>query len=132
MKQREIKFRIWYHNSCMDYSSDDFAIGMSGTMLNLDSDIDGTGVEGFVPIKNRNFEYDLMQFTGLKDKNGKEIFESDLLKDERDKILEVCWGEGEWLAGKLALNANNFFEGKCGFIEIIGNIYENPELKINK
>jgi len=47
-----------------------------------------------------------------------------LLKDERGKILEVSWGEGEWLAGKLALNANNFFEEKSSYLEIIGNIYE--------
>ena len=71
---------------------------------------------------------EIMQCTGLKDKNGKEIYEGDILKDERGVLLEVSWGEAEWLAGKLALNANNFFEEKCKYLEIIGNIYENPDL----
>ena len=77
---------------------------------------------------------DIMQFTGLKDKNGKEIYEGDILRSihNRDVYDDVIvWRDFSWY-GKL-LNAEplemtpltDFNESKC---EIIGNIYENPEL----
>ncbi len=64
----------------------------------------------------------LMQFTGLLDKNGKEVYEGDILR-EVNNALVVEWhntgfwceaGDGSWIM------PSNF--------EIIGNIYENPEL----
>jgi len=71
-------------------------------------------------------EYILMQFTGLKDKNGKEIYEGDIMNDKGIKF-EVYWNQhnGNWsrkniselLAGETMKNS-----------EIIGNIHENPEL----
>ncbi len=77
----------------------------------------------------------VMQYTGLKDKNGKEIYEGDLLGIQHKNDYEIAavhWGEAEWLAGVLALNANLFMDGKAHCdLEIIGNIYENPDL-LNK
>ena len=70
----------------------------------------------------------LMQFTGLKDKNGKEIYEGDIVCGMRG-VIGVC----EFYHGRFAIK---YFEGiRLTFIyenkddvEIIGNIYENPEL----
>ena len=82
----------------------------------------------------------LMQFTGLLDKNGKEIYEGDILKSELGKISEVQWvnenigvNGGEYGIGYVGWIAD-FYGDKsdCGLnewnIEVIGNIYENPEL----
>lgn len=66
------------------------------------------------------------QWTGLHDKNKARIWEGDIITDERGSKLEITWGEGEWLAGELALNANLFVNEKSEFLEVIGNRYEHP------
>ena len=72
-----------------------------------------------------NDSYILMQYTGLKDKNGKEIYEGDIVKDGyhgKYGIYEVKWEKIGW----------NFVSEDGREIEIIGNIHENPELISNK
>ena len=79
-------------------------------------------------------DFEVMQFTWLKDKNGKEIYEGDIIKDEKSKlfIVEVRFMLEEW---KWTYTAIRPWEEKktwlCIFIEVIWNIYENPELITN-
>ncbi len=107
---REIKFRAW-DGVNMIYP-DWFATHGSGRWWQVKP--------------NNNYdsnEYPFMQYTGLKDKNGKEIYEGDILRKttDRRKKSVVAWDK------KLAM-----FDGFDTFemerIEIIGNIYENPDL----
>lgn len=121
---REIKFRIWYHDSTMDYSGDSFGLAVNGALINYDSD-----VGGFVGITNSGFKYELMQFTGLKDKNGKEIYEGDIIKVYLRKGLESCSKpdfEVKWNERKMGFNLDKYETRDK--LEVIGNIYENKDL----
>ena len=114
----EIKFRAW------DY--DKMRYDVTGLKCN-----NGL-VEGFYLDDIYAFGY-IMQYTGLKDKNGKEIYEGDILRVHYytdTYICEVCWSEENYWYIK-------YIQDECvekidkAFIEnmeIIGNIFENPEL----
>lgn len=71
----------------------------------------------------------LLQYAGLKDKNGKKIYEGYIIKKSSGAIGEVVYLKAT--AGyKLYNNGQVFdlFEADARYLEIIGNIYENPEL----
>ena len=72
----------------------------------------------------------LMQFTGLKDKNGKEIYEGDILKICNGSLNCVAWMEPNRVVTfeKGAFTCPTWSFDSTHWIEVIGNIYENPEL----
>lgn len=65
------------------------------------------------------------EFTGLLDKNGKEIYEGDILKATNPCVVK--WNE-EKLAWTNDSKVWKFNMSNKGIYEVIGNIYENPEL----
>ena len=78
-------------------------------------------------------EIELMQSTGLHDKNGKEVFVGDIIKCTRgcphEVYLEKEYG-GKYIGGMPAVYLKGIKEGYAwtGAEEILGNIYENPEM----
>ena len=67
----------------------------------------------------------IMQSTGLTDKNGKEIFEGDRIKPPRGRIEAVEYGGGGFNPFAVPHWEVTPEPSEC---EVIGNIYENPEL----
>ena len=80
-------------------------------------------------------KYKVVQYIGLKDKNGKEIFEGDIVEYEPNNIHAEKGQKDRYIVkiNKLWFGAYPFriHPWLEGTIEIIGNIYENPKL-INK
>ena len=70
-----------------------------------------------------------MQCTGLRDKAGKLIYEGDILQVEiyEGMKLVVVWNETQWEMWS-SPTSQNPYGNFCYLKEIIGNIYENPEL----
>lgn len=151
---REIKFRAWDNAASMMLSSDDIAIALqlNGDVLPLDLFASSVGMLA-LRRSPKNERYTLMQFTGLHDKNGKEIYEGDIvfnankhlltLVNEYPRTYVVEWREGKyneentWLRNtpgfifrKLNPVGKRYMEliFNQSQIEIVGNIYENPEL----
>lgn len=84
-------------------------------------------------VKEDVKNYELMQSTGLRDKNGKEVFIGDIIKCTRgcphEVYLEKAYG-GKYIGGMPAVYLKGLLEGYAWTEaeEVLGNIYENPEL----
>lgn len=89
--------------------------------------------ELFLALSADDGFYSIMQSTGLKDKNGKEVFVGDIIKCTRgcphEVYLEKEYG-GTYIGGMPAIYLKGIREGYAWteHEEILGNIYENPEL----
>ena len=123
---REIKFRAWVV-SLDNGEGEMIDVATAGPSLN--------DPERVFDIKGQKYKDDwftispLMQYTGLKDKNGVEIYEGDIVKyigqlnPDRYKLFIIEWDDK--LAGFYA--GGGQIQRTKGY-EVIGNIYETPEL----
>jgi len=121
---REIKFRAWDRAALK--MSPEFNLFGEFTLLGAihcwqdESKIEGSSLE-------RLNDLEIMQYTGLKDKNGKEIYEGDVVESPftGDPVQVVwCGAFAQFTFGGAEFNV----ESSPNNIEVIGNIYENPEL----
>ena len=122
---RDIKFRIWDNEfKKMDYP---VSYVLSNNWFGVTSSFYLDDNETYdYPIDNK--DYELMQFIGLTDKYGKEIYEGDILQCTTG-IAYVVWEDAAFALKSPGSEAvdwehSSYYE-KC---EIIGNIHDNPEL----
>lgn len=123
--KREIKFRVW------EKSSKQF---LKGRECKEEGDFPYNSVsyplQGFhLEDLFNNKRFVVQQFTGLKDKTGKEIYEGDILSlggGMRKKLHEIVFIDGTFTFENTPYDNEGIFESNLH--KIIGNIYENPEL----
>lgn len=149
--KRQIKFRAWIKQEKQMVTQADFG------EYSMVSNGDGFGiVEGISGYNHwlKKDDFEIMQYTGLKDKNGVEIFEGDVVRilytdwpsntdpnvELEDYLISISHvGEVIYQApefGILFFKENRYGErqlgsfnyGAHGRIEVIGNVYQNPEL----
>ena len=132
----KIKFRLWEKElkaMVTDENSDQFLISLDGRVFDT----------GFTFSSQAEYCKNMtaMQFTGLKDNNGVEIYEGDICKcnyfnGSKSKchfeVVEFNNGKFDltWTISKLfkSFRSRSCFNGHSEAFEVIGNIYENPEL----
>lgn len=122
---REIKFRAW-DGKVMIYYDKQYGVGGG------DSETD---VIFFANTKVNTIgkSFELMQFTGLLDRNSKEIYEGDIVKHfHKDVIGKVIYQVTEYCVWEKIVEEDRGTAGQRHTLDdpwtVIGNIYENPEL----
>lgn len=120
---REIKFRAWskINHEMFTVIMLAFPFGENRVIVSGRGGSTDTGDDDCV----------LMQLTGVKDTNGKEIYEGDILKRNNSPCYKVLFADGSYrMNGKSKDGSFEFKinQDKAGLMEVIGNVYEHPDL----
>ncbi|MDU1255847.1 MAG: YopX family protein [Clostridium perfringens] len=136
---RDIKFRVWDKTSEKMLYQDDFErveLDTKNKMVTLIAE-EESDKSHYVLDYEEGIEAEIMQYTGLEDEKGKEIYEGDVLSIKiysRGKVIVQCKALVEfkdgcfgviWGYDKAFLSLKSFFNTK---FEVVGNKYENSEI----
>ncbi len=129
-QNRTIKFRIWNNKSKSWIHGPHERSSLDGVNLFGETILLGGFMDG-ISLDNLN-DCVALQFTGVEDENGKEIFEGDIIKiciDDSPEnpewdLVEVKYFDSAFWAG----NPDSPLYEEADWCEVIGNIFDNPEL----
>ena len=114
----------------IDYITGQYFLHDLGNSVNESSKIGEEGYLRFVAFEIA--PETLCQYTGLKDKNGNRIWENDIIKHEvSDTIGTVKWYTEDyvgWCVDDVQIDEQQFTVEMWDECEVIGNIFDNPEL----
>lgn len=125
---REIKFRCW--DAKARFMKDDGTLpeGQPHMKYNIGLSVGKgwhTGIDG-LHVRYDDPELPIMQFTGLTDNNGKEIYEGDIMDFGNNRVFYISYVGCQFVATFSERVINTMIPIHA--FEIIGNIYQNPEL----
>ena len=119
MKNRIIKFRIWDGEKM----TTDPAYILNKEFLAVATIDKPLYIDINTLINKFQSESEVMEFTGLTDKNGVEIYEGDIVIIKGFHPMKVEFDRGEF-----SCNDDSLYDWLSDSPKVIGNIYENPEL----
>ncbi|WP_273931966.1 YopX family protein [Lacticaseibacillus paracasei] len=126
--KREIKFRAWdnLENRWYEPTFEGYRGKIEEIMLSPRGRLTMRTMTELIDESMFPNRFELMQYTGLKDKNGREIYEGDIVKNEYGKVMDI-----QYDPRSAAFGVGDYYFGTIGsgkIIEVIGNIFENPKL----
>ena len=149
MNNRELKFRVWdIFDKCFCYLDYDLSFYTGDSESRIFDGIPryvgrlyscsgfykkGTNTRPIYNSPAERIRYVIQQYTGFKDKNGKMIFEGDIFKSGEYKWGPVEFESGQWQVNLQGARVYSLYElindvTYRDYPEVIGNIFENPEL----
>ena len=121
-----IKFRVWDKEENKMHKVKTIEFSRRGARIIHLAEVNSNGKGDH---KRWHSSVELMQSTGLKDINGTEIYEGDIIKNPYDEIYTVKWFDAAFYLEEKYNGGFDYFELYSGDNKkVIGNIYENPEL----
>lgn len=124
---REIKFRAWLKEEKKIVNVETIDFTDKSIQYLEKSEI----INAYLLRRVSFDDVELMQYTGIKDKNGKEVYEGDIVilndaEEENRCVVKYKYGSYILIDGDLREDLSNVESHK--FLEVVGNIYENKNL----
>ena len=126
--KREIKFRVWdsLENRWYEPTFEGYRGKIEEIMLSPHGRLTMRTMTKLIDESMFPNRFELMQYTGLKDKNGRKIYEGDIVKNEYGKVMDI-----QYDPRSAAFGVGDYYFGTIGsgkILEVIGNIFEDKQL----